>query len=240
MPASGPPRRLSITWLGHATFLLRSPGGVRVLFDPWLTMNPSCPERCRRIEALDLMLVTHAHTDHCGDVLPVARATGAEVVAPFELAAWFERKGLRNVQAMNVGGSREFRGIGVTMVPAVHSSAAIEDEGRITELGAAVGYVLRFEDGLTVYFAGDTALFGDMRLIGDLHAPQLAFLPIGDRFTMGPDAAALACEWLRVRQVVPMHYGTFPELTGTPARLRRLVEPKGVQVLELRPGETLD
>ena len=106
--------------------------------------------------------------------------------------------------------------------------------------GAAVGYVLRFEDGFTAYFAGDTALFGDMRLIGELHAPHLAFLPIGDRFTMGPDAAARACDWLGVRQVVPMHYGTFPELTGTPARLRRLVEPKGVQVLELRPGETMD
>jgi L-ascorbate metabolism protein UlaG (beta-lactamase superfamily) len=121
----------------------------------------------------------------------------------------------------------------------VHSSAAIE-EGRITCLGPAVGYVLRFESGLTVYFAGDTALFGDMRLIGEVYAPQMAFLPIGDRFTMGPDAAARACEWLRVRQVVPMHYGTYPELTGTPARLRQLVEPQGVQVLELRPGETVE
>jgi L-ascorbate metabolism protein UlaG (beta-lactamase superfamily) len=239
MPASSRPSRLSITWLGHATFLLRSPLGVRLLFDPWLTLNPSCPEDRKKIDALDLMLITHAHSDHCADAMTISRATGAAVVAPFELAVWLEQKGLRNVKAMNVGGSQVLHGVAVTMVTAVHSSAAIE-EGRITCLGPAVGYVLRFEDGLTVYFAGDTALFGDMRLIGDMYAPQMAFLPIGDRFTMGPEAAARACEWLRVRQVVPMHYGTFPELTGTPARLRTLVEPLGVQVLALRPGETVE
>ena len=239
MPPSIRPSRLSIAWLGHATFLLTSPLGVRLLFDPWLAMNPSCPEDCKRIDVLDLMLVTHGHADHCEDVLAVGRATGAAVVAPFELAAWFEQKGLRNVKAMNVGGSQVLRGITVTMVPAVHSSAATDD-GRITYLGPAVGYVLRFEDGATIYFAGDTALFGDMRVIGEMYAPQTAFLPIGDRFTMGPEAAARACEWLGVRRVVPMHYGTFPELTGTPARLRNLVEPLGVQVLELRPGETTE
>jgi len=123
------------------------------------------------------------------------------------------------------------------MVPAVHSSS-VEENGRRVYVGDPCGYVIRFEDGVTIYFAGDTALFGDMRLIAELYHPAIAFLPIGDVYTMGPEQAAKACEFLGVRQVVPMHYGTFPALTGTPARLRGLVEPKGVQVLELKPGET--
>ena len=128
-------------------------------------------------------------------------------------------------------------GVSITMVPAVHSSS-IEEDGKIIYLGIATGYVVKFEDGLTIYFAGDTDVFGDMRLIAEMYTPTIAFLPIGDNFTMGPVQAAKACELLGVKQVVPMHYGTFPALTGTPDALRKLVEPKGVQVLELTPGET--
>ena len=230
---------LSITWLGHGTFLFRSPGGRRIVVDPWLDGNPSCPPHLASIDGADLILVTHGHFDHVHDAAAVAKKTGATVVGIFELCQWLSTKGVEKTSGMNKGGSQELFGIRITMVDAKHSSS-YTDDGVITYLGEAAGYVLTFENGLTVYFAGDTALFGDMRLIGELHAPHLAFLPIGDRFTMGPDAAARACDWLGVRQVVPMHYGTFPELTGTPARLRRLVEPKGVQVLELRPGETMD
>ena len=140
---------------------------------------------------------------------------------------------------MNKGGTLTFDGISVSMVPAEHSSGWIED-GNLVYMGEAVGYVVKFEDALTIYFAGATTVFGDMRLIRKLHAPELAFLPIGDRFTMGPEGAALACELLGVVQVVPMHYGTFPVLTGTPGRLRELVRSKGVAVLELSPGETAD
>jgi L-ascorbate metabolism protein UlaG (beta-lactamase superfamily) len=153
----------------------------------------------------------------------------------FELCAWLEHKGLQLLMPMNKGGTLSVVGIKIAMVHADHSSGYVDD-GRMIYLGEPVGYVLRFEDGLTVYFAGDTALFGDMRLIKELYAPRIAFLPIGDRFTMGPESAARACEVLGVRQVVPMHYGTFPVLTGTPARLRQLVEPRGVAVLELKPG----
>jgi L-ascorbate metabolism protein UlaG (beta-lactamase superfamily) len=167
----------------------------------------------------------------------IGRSTGARVIAPYELALWLQQKGLQNVTGMNRGGTLEAGGLSITMVPAFHSSSIVED-GRIVYLGEPCGYVIRLEDGLTVYFAGDTAIFGDMRLIAEMYRPRIAFLPIGDTYTMGPEAAAKACELLGVAQVVPMHYGTFPALTGTPARLRELVEPRGVQVIELRPGES--
>jgi L-ascorbate metabolism protein UlaG (beta-lactamase superfamily) len=228
---------LSFTWLGHATFLFRSPGGKRIVVDPWLTTNPACPESARKIGELDLMLLTHGHDDHTGDALRVARETGARVVAPYELSVWLQQKGLQNVTGMNPGGTLAALGISITMVPASHSSSVVDD-GRIVYLGLATGYIIRFENGLTVYFAGDTSIFGDMRLIGEMYSPRIAFLPIGDLYTMGPEQAARASELLGVKQVVPMHYGTFPALTGTPAQLRALVEPRGVQVLELEPGET--
>ena len=229
--------RLAITWLGHGTFLLTSPGGKRVLIDPWLEDNPACPAEWKRVRAADLILVTHGHRDHVGDAAQVARDTGAPVVAMVELCQWLEAQGLRQLHPMNKGGTLTLESIAISMVPAEHSSGLTVD-GHAMYLGEPAGFVLRFEDSLTVYFAGDTAVFGDMRLIRELHAPEIAFLPIGDRFTMGPAGAALACELLGVRQVVPMHFGTFPMLTGTPDQLRKLVEPKGVEVLELRPGET--
>jgi L-ascorbate metabolism protein UlaG (beta-lactamase superfamily) len=228
---------LAFTWLGHATFLFRSPLGRRILVDPWLTSNPACPESARRVGQLDLILVTHGHEDHAGDAVTVGRATGARVIAPYELSVWFQEKGLQNVTGMNPGGTVSAFGLSITMVPAIHSSSVVDD-GRARYAGLATGYVIAFEDGVTVYFAGDTSIFGDMRLIADMHRPTIAFLPIGDHYTMGPEQAAKACELLGVRQVVPMHFGTFPALTGTPARLRALVEPRGVQVLELQPGET--
>jgi len=229
--------RFTFTWLGHSTFLFRTPGGKRILVDPWVATNPACPESVKQIGPLDLILVTHGHSDHTADTVAIGRATLARVVAPYELSVWLQGKGLQNVTGMNPGGTLNALGLSVTMVPAIHSSS-IEEDGRTLYTGLATGYVIRFEDGLTIYFAGDTSIFGDMKLIGELYQPAIAFLPIGDVYTMGPEQAAKACELLNVKQVVPMHYGTFPALTGTPARLRDLVEPRGVQVLELKPGET--
>lgn len=228
---------LAITWLGHATFLLQSPGGKKILFDPWVTGNPTSPEPAKRLGALDLILITHGHGDHTADAVAIARSSGAQTVAPYEVAVWLGSKGLQNVTGMNPGGTLRALGLSITMVPALHSSS-IEEDGKIIYLGIATGYVVTLENGQTIYFAGDTGVFGDMRLIAEMYRPEIAFLPIGDLYTMGPEQAAKACELLGVKQVVPMHYGTFPALTGTPAKLRELVEPQGVQVLELTPGET--
>jgi L-ascorbate metabolism protein UlaG (beta-lactamase superfamily) len=232
-----PMSRLSITWLGHATFIITTPGGKRIVTDPWLEGNPMCPADRRRIDAADLILLTHGHSDHSGDIVNVARATGAPVVAVHELSIWLQKKGLQNVVGMGVGGTVTVAGLEVSMVPAVHTSSVVEND-QIVYLGVPTGFVVKMEDGRSFYFAGDTALFGDMRLIGEVHRPEIAFLPIGDHYTMGPDAAARAAALLGVRQVVPMHFGTFPILTGTPERLKRLVEPASVDVLVLKPGET--
>jgi len=228
---------LSITWLGHATFIVRTPGGKRLIFDPWVSTNPSCPESAKKVGALDLMLITHGHGDHTGDAVSIARSSDAHVVAPYELSVWLQQKGLKNVTGMNPGGTLRMHGLSITMVPAVHSSS-IDADGQMAYMGLATGYVITFEDGLVAYYAGDTSVFGDMKLIGDMYRPQIGFLPIGDLYTMGPEQAAMACALLGIKQVVPMHYGTFPALTGTPDALRKLVEAKGVQVLELTPGET--
>jgi L-ascorbate metabolism protein UlaG (beta-lactamase superfamily) len=230
-------QKLAITWLGHSTFVITTPGGKRIVTDPWLEDNPMCPPGMKKISKADLILVSHGHSDHTGDAVAVARATGAPIVAVYELALWLERKGLTNVQGMGVGGTLMVAGLQVTMVPAVHTSSTVENDTTVY-LGVPVGFVVRMEDGQAFYFAGDTAVFGDMRLIAELHAPQIGFLPIGDHFTMGPEGAAVAARLLGVRQVVPMHYGTFPVLSGTPERLKQLVEPQGIDVLVLKAGET--
>ncbi|MDQ3349578.1 MAG: metal-dependent hydrolase [Acidobacteriota bacterium] len=229
-------RPLSITWYGHSTFVITTPGGKRIVTDPWLEHNPMCPPEMKRIAEADLILLSHGHSDHAGDVVAVSRSTGAPIVAVYELALWCERKGLQRVHGMGIGGTIEIAGLKVSMVPAVHTSSVVENDTTVY-LGEPAGFVVRTEDNEAFYFAGDTAVFGDMRLIAEMHAPGIGFLPIGDHFTMGPEGAALAARMLGLRQVVPMHYGTFPVLTGTPDRLRQLLDP-AVEILVLKPGQT--
>lgn len=228
---------LAITWLGHSSFSLRTPGGKTVLIDPWFTGNPACPAGTRPTHA-DLILVSHGHSDHISDAAAMARTTGAPVVGIWEVATWLKTKGVSHVEAMNKGGTITVKGLRITLTDARHSSSI--DEHGLTSLGEAAGFVVRLENAQTIYFAGDTALFGDMKIIGDVYRPDIAFLPIGDRFTMGPDTAAIAARWLGVRQVVPMHWGTFPLLTGTPEQFKAHLEGSGIEVLELAPGETAE
>ena len=230
---------LSITWLGHSTFLIGLPGGTRLVTDPWLG-NPNCPPQYAKPEALgkiDLILASHGHSDHLGDAVAVARATGAPIVCGFEVGLYLTDKGLQNVKDMGIGGTQEVAGVSVTMTNATHSSSIV-DGGRIVYLGAPAGYILRAPHTPTMYFAGDTGLFGDMKILGEIYHPEIAFLPIGDHYTMGPDTAAIAARWLGVRQVVPMHWGTFPVLAGTPTALEKHLAGSNIEVLLLGPGQT--
>jgi L-ascorbate metabolism protein UlaG (beta-lactamase superfamily) len=184
------------------------------------------------------MLVTHGHFDHIADAVELGKKLAPRVIAIYEIGHWLENKTVPNIMAMNKGGTQKLGDIHVTMVHADHS-CGILDDGRIIYGGEAVGYVIRLEDGFTVYFAGDTNVFGDMRIIGELYQPDLAFLPIGDLFTMGPREAAYACRLLGVKKVVPMHYGTFPLLTGTPAALADLTRDLNIEVIGLSPGQSI-
>ena len=226
-----------ITWLGHATFKVETANGKTVLIDPWVMNNPKCPEKLKSLNKVDLMLVTHAHYDHIGDAVEIAKKHTPKVVGIYELTAWLQKKGVVNCAPMNKGGTQEVEGVKVTMVQAQHS-CGIEDNGALIYGGEACGYVLELPGGLRIYHAGDTNVFGDMAIIHELYRPELAMLPIGDHFTMGPLEAAHACGLLKAKAVIPMHFGTFPMLTGTVAELRARVKGLAVEVIEPEPGMT--
>lgn len=233
------PDGIEITWLGHATFRIKTPGGKTLLVDPWLKDNPSCPDEFKNgsWNDLDAVLITHGHFDHISDSVNLGRSTNAELVAIAETASWLGSKGIEKVTGFNKGGTIEVAGCRVHMTHAVHSCGITEDDGSIVYGGEAAGYVIEFDNGFKLYHAGDTAVFSDMALIGKLLEPDVALLPIGDYFTMGPRSAAEAIRLLGVTNVIPMHFGTFPLLTGTPEQLRQEAKDvKDLEVVELEPG----
>ncbi|HVB33576.1 MAG TPA: metal-dependent hydrolase [Patescibacteria group bacterium] len=227
-----------ITWLGHSSFKITTASGQVVLIDPWIS-GPTCPKNLKEFDRVDLILVTHGHSDHFADVPSLIEKFQPKVTAIYETAMWLGSKKAQNVLPMGKGGTHTIGDISVTLVHAFHSNS-IDDGGKLIYAGEPGGYIVRLPGGFTLYHAGDTAVFGDMRLIGELYKPELAMLPIGDVFTMGPREAAHAVRLLGVRQVVPIHYGTFPLLTGTPEAFRS--EAAGISGLEihvLQPGESL-
>ena len=225
----------TLTWLGHSCFRLDTPGGKRIYVDPFLHGNPTCPEAEQEPERVDIVAVTHGHGDHVGDTIPLAQKHGCQVVAQTELAGWLGANGVPGdaVNNPNKGGTVNVDGIKFTMTNAFHSSSAPDG----SYAGQPCGIVVEVENGTKLYFAGDTCVFGDMQLIGQIYEPDLAILPIGDHYTMGPREAAVALELLGVKRCVPCHWGTFPPLVGRPAELAELAP--GVQVEQIAPGDSV-
>ena len=233
----------TITWYGHACVEVRTPGGKTILFDPWFG-NPKSPKPADAVTACDLMLVTHGHSDHMGDAVALASRLRPTWPCMHEMSLWLARRlpgGADALTGMNKGGTFAFGDINVTMVGADHSAGDWNPGAETTlYLGEPAGFVVRLENGYTIYHAGDTNVFGDMRIIGDLYRPNLALLPIGGHYTMGPREAALAVELLGVKDVMPIHFGTFPLLAGSPAQLRDELAARGlgdVVVHAPQPGQ---
>jgi L-ascorbate metabolism protein UlaG (beta-lactamase superfamily) len=226
-----------ITWLGHATVLIRTAKGTNILIDPFITGNPSYPKNFALPAKIDYILLTHGHGDHISDVVPVSAAHHSTVVAIYELATYVTGKGVAKTIGMNLGGTVQLGDVAATMVEAKHSSAAQDEKGD-HYVGVAAGFVLTVDGGPVIYDAGDTAVFGDMRVIRDLYHPDVAILPIGGHYTMGPREAALASSYLEPKVIFPIHYATMPVLKGTPEELASLVAPN-VEVVRWSPGKTV-
>ena len=227
---------IKVTWLGHSAFRIETPEGKRLYVDPWIAGNPMCPESEKNVQRADVLICTHGHFDHIADAVDVAKKHDSVAVGIYELCLWLEKKGVKQTAPMNKGGTQTVADVKITMVHAVHS-CGIQDGDQIVYGGEACGYVLEFSNGVKLYHAGDTNVFGDMAIIRDLYAPKICMLPIGDRFTMSPREAAYACTLLQPETVIPMHFGTFPLLTGKPSELQALVPE--VKVVELKPGQTI-
>jgi L-ascorbate metabolism protein UlaG (beta-lactamase superfamily) len=226
---------VTFTWLGHGSYRFDSAEGKRIYVDPWFD-NPKCPESEKQPERCDVLAITHGHGDHIGSAQAVS-GLSPTVIGIIELATWLEGQGASDTIGMNKGGTVEAGGVKFTMTQAVHSGGLAQPGSDPLYLGEPAGFVVEFENGLKVYCAGDTDVFSDMELIARLHSPDVAILPIGDHFTMGPRAAAVALELLGTSRCIPIHWGTFPLLTGTPDELKQ--HAPSVELLVPEPGETI-
>ena len=238
-------RDTMFTWLGHSAVEVRTPGGKVILFDPWMG-NPNSPRSAETQQQLDLLLVTHGHFDHMTDAVPLASRLRPAWPCMHEMSLWLARRlpgGADQVIGMNKGGTVEAAGLKVTMTGADHSAGDWNPGGETTlYLGEPAGFVVELENGFRIFHAGDTQVTSDMTLIRELFHPDLAMLPIGGHFTMDPTGAALAAEMLGVQHVLPIHWGTFPVLTGTPQQLADAIAARGgtAQVHAWNPGDTVD
>ena len=225
----------SLTWLGHASFRIDSPNDKRIYVDPWVS-GPTCPAEEKDPERVDIIAVTHGHGDHVGDVTELGKKHKPRLVAINELAGWLDGQGYPDAASggMGKGGTVDVDGVKFTLTNAFHSSSTPDG----SYAGEPAGVVIALENGFTLYHAGDTCVFGDMQLIGRIYQPDLAILPIGDHYTMGPKEASVAIELLGVKRCVPCHWGTFPFLTGTPAQLRELAPD--VDLVEMEPGQRIE
>jgi len=229
---------VNITWLGHGTYQFQLATGEVYVVDPWIEGNPSYPQS-HQFSRVDGILLTHAHFDHVGDVVKLATQFQAPVAAIYELATWLGCKGVPHVVGFNKGGSVMLGPLKATMTHALHSSGILED-GKFIYGGEAAGFMLTFPDGRIAYCAGDTTVFSDMAMYAELYAPELAFLPIGDLYTMSPKEAAYACRMIKAKKVIPVHWGTFPALTGTPEELAKLIDGAvDTVVWQLEPGKAV-
>ena len=226
-----------ITWLGHATVLVTTAMGTNILIDPFITGNPKFPNGYELPAKIPYILLTHGHGDHISDAVPVAKKHGSKVVAIYELADYIGGQGVSDTMGLNLGGTAQLDDVAASMVEARHSSGAQDQQGT-HYVGVATGFVLSIAGGPVLYHAGDTTVFGDMALIRDVYHPEVAMLPIGGFYTMGPKEAAVAVRLLGVKTVLPLHFGTFPPLTGTPKELAGLVDA-GVEVVDWSPGDTI-
>jgi L-ascorbate metabolism protein UlaG (beta-lactamase superfamily) len=233
-------RDTTFTWYGHSCCEVRTPGDKVILIDPYFA-NPRSPRTADSIQRCDLLLVTHGHGDHMGDAVALASRLRPAWPCIHEMSLWLARRlpgGADAATGMNKGGTVEAAGVKVTMVHADHSAGDWNPGGETTlYLGEPAGFVVELENGFRFYHAGDTDVFGDMRLIRELHRPDLALLPIGGHFTMGPREAAMAVELLGVGHVIPIHYGTFPILAGTPDQLRAELAARGLADVEVHAPE---
>jgi L-ascorbate metabolism protein UlaG (beta-lactamase superfamily) len=228
---------MQLTWFGHSAFHF-SDGEYSVLLDPYMSGNPSCRTAPEDVD-VDTILLTHAHNDHVGDTVAIAKRTGARVIATHELANWLGSQGVRNAVGGNHGGTVAFPGGSAKFVPAWHTSSYTLDDGSVVAPGVPAGFVIQF-GGKTIYAAGDTALFSDMQLIGD-EGIDIALLPIGDHFTMGPDDALKAIGYIRPGMVIPCHYNTFPPIQQDAEAFRSRVEGEtSARVQVLDPDTSLD
>lgn len=231
---------MKIRWLGHSGFEIISEENLKIVIDPFISNNPSCQIPVEDIQA-DLICLTHGHADHFGDAMEIADRNNALLISNHEISIFLAQQGFETL-GLNIGGSAMVQEVKITMLDAQHSSD-MDFLNEVAPGGSACGYIIQLENGYRIYHAGDTGLFGDMReVIGKIYKPELAMLPIGDRFTMDPEAAAVASQWIYPQKVIPMHYNTFPLIEQDPDRFLEMVQSKNpeIEVIILKPGQSYE